>query len=199
MRRSQTSGIAGNCSCCLVPALILLAIIVAAVIGVAVVWQSAMPSVFRWDYGDHHHYNAYRDGYEQGNKLGADYARRGDPEPTGQDLDALALREADRLHVRRDRGQWVEGFRNGFTRGFEEFNDQASNRGESWSRLAERFGGTRKPTRETRALPGGRHRAPAICRLAADTAAATGSGRASRIEKDFIHRKSTTSLSYYDV
>ncbi len=101
MRRSQTRGIAGNCSCCLVPALLLLAIIVAAVIGVAVVWQSAMPGVFRWDDGDHHHhYNAYRDGYEQGNKLGVDYARRGDPEPEGQDLDALARREADRMHVR---------------------------------------------------------------------------------------------------
>src|SRR6266567_3970262 len=135
MRRSQTSGVAGNCSCCLVPALILLAIIVAAVIGVAVVWQSAMPSVFRWDYAYRHHYNAYRDGYEQGNKLGADYARRGDPEPTGQDLGALARREADRLHVRRDRGQWIEGFRNGFTRGFEEFNNQASNQRPSWSRL----------------------------------------------------------------
>jgi hypothetical protein len=83
------------------PAVILLAIIVAAVIGVAVVWQSAMPSVFRWDYGDHHHYNVYRDGYEQGNKLGADYERRGDAEPRGQDLDALARREADRMHVRR--------------------------------------------------------------------------------------------------
>src|SRR5437868_13649820 len=90
MRRSQTSGIAGNCSCCLVPALILLAIIVAAVIGVAVVWQSAMPSVFPWDSGHRHHYDAYRDGYEQGNKLGVDYARRGDPEPTGQGVDVLA-------------------------------------------------------------------------------------------------------------
>ena len=136
MRRSQTSGVAGNCSCCLVPALILLAIIVAAVIGVAVVWQSAMPSVFRWDYGHHHHYDAYRDGYREGKKLGADYARRGDREPRGQDLDALALSEADRLHVRRDRGQWIEGFRNGFTRGFEEFSNQASNHWESWSRLA---------------------------------------------------------------
>ncbi len=134
MRRSQTSGVAGNC-CCLVAALIL-AIIVAAVIGAGVVWHSAMPSVFRWDYGDHYHYNAYRDGYEEGNKLGADYARRGDREPTGQDLDALARREADRMHVRRDRGQWIEGFRNGFTRGFEEFNNQASNQRESWSRLA---------------------------------------------------------------
>src|SRR5467141_826853 len=136
MRRSQTSGVAGNCSCCLAPALILLAIIVAAVIGVAVVWQSAMPSVFRWDYGHHHHYDAYRDGYRGGKKLGADYARRGEWEPRGQDLDALALSEADRLHVRRDRGQWIEGFRNGFTRGFEEFNNQASNQRASWSLLA---------------------------------------------------------------
>jgi hypothetical protein len=121
----------------LVPALILLAIIVAAVIGVAVVWQSAMPSVFRWDYGDHHHYNAYRDGYEEGNKLGADYARRGDREPTRQDLDALALREADRLHVRRDRGRWIEGFRNGFTRGYQEFSNQASNQQPSFESAGE--------------------------------------------------------------
>src|SRR5438067_3218138 len=138
MRRSQTSGVAGNCSCCLIPALILLAIIVAAVIGSAVVWHAAMPSVFRWDYGHHHHYNAYRDGYEEGNRLGADYARREDREPMRQDLDALALREADRLHVRRDRGQWIEGFRNGFTRGYQEFSNQALNQQASWSRLAER-------------------------------------------------------------
>ena len=140
MRRSQTSGVAGNCSCCLVPALILLAIIVAAVIGVAVVWQSAMPSVFRWDDGHHHHYDAYRDGYREGKKLGADYARRGDREPRGQDLDALALSEADRLHVRRDRGQWIEGFRNGFTRGYQEFSNQASNQQESWSAISREAG-----------------------------------------------------------
>jgi hypothetical protein len=122
----------------LVPALLLLAIIVAAVIGSAVVWHSAVPSVFRWDSGHRHHYDAYRDGYEEGNKIGADYARRGDAEPTGQDLDSLALREADRLHVRRDRGQWIEGFRNGFTRGYQEFRNQALNQRESWSRLAAR-------------------------------------------------------------
>src|SRR5438094_3054465 len=86
-RRSQTSRVAGNCSCCLIPALLLLAIIVAAVIGFAVVWQSAMPGVFRWDYAHRHHYDAYRDGYEQGNKLGADYARCADAEPTRPDLD----------------------------------------------------------------------------------------------------------------
>jgi hypothetical protein len=138
MRRSQTSGVAGNCSCCLVPAVIFLAIIVAAVIGVAVVWHSAMPSVFRWDTGHRHHYEAYRDGYEQGNRLGADYARSGDAEPTGEDLDALARREADRMHVRRNRGQWIKGFRNGFTSGFEEFSNQASNQHANWSRLAAR-------------------------------------------------------------
>ncbi len=135
-RKSQTSGVAGNC-CCLVAALIL-AIIVAAVIGAGVVWHSAVPSVFRWDSGHRHHYDAYRDGYHEGNRLGATYARRGDAEPTGQDLDALALREADRLRVRRDRGQWTEGFRNGFAHGFEEFSNQASNQQASWSRLAAR-------------------------------------------------------------
>jgi hypothetical protein len=132
IKRSQTNGVAGNC-CCLVPVLILLAIIVAAVIGAAFVWHSAMPSVFRWDSG-HHHYDAYRDGYQEGNRLGAAYARRGDPEPT--DVDALARREADRLHVRRDRGQWIEGFRNGFARGFENSSNEASNKPASWSRLA---------------------------------------------------------------
>jgi hypothetical protein len=138
MRRSQTSRVAGNCSCCLVPAFILLAIIVAAVIGFAVLWHSAMPNVFRWDSGHGHHYDAYRDGYEEGNKLGAEYARRGDRESTGQNLDALARSEADRLHVTRARGQWIEGFRNGFARGFEEFSNQASNQQASWSRLAGR-------------------------------------------------------------
>jgi hypothetical protein len=138
MRRSQTTGVAGNCSCCLVPALILLAIIVAAVIGFAVVWHSAMPSVFRWDYEHRQHFDVYGDGYQEGNRLGADYARRGDAEPTEEDLDALARREADRFHVRRDRGQWIKGFRNGFTRGFEEFSNQASNQQASWSPLAVR-------------------------------------------------------------
>ena len=138
MRRSRTSRIAGACSCCLVPALLLLAIIVAAVIGFAVVWQSALPGVFRWDDGNHHHYNVYRDGYERGNKLGADYARRGDREPTGQDLDALARREADRLHIRGNRGHWIEGFRNGFTRGFDEFSNRPSNEQASWSRFKKR-------------------------------------------------------------
>jgi hypothetical protein len=130
-RRSQTRRVAGNC-CCLAPVLILLAIIVVAAIGAAFVLHSVRPGVFPWG-PRHHHSDAYRDGYQEGNRLGVDYAHRGDPEPTGRDLDALALREADRLHIRRDRGQWIEGFRNGFARGFA--NDEASNKQASWSRL----------------------------------------------------------------
>jgi hypothetical protein len=135
MRKSKTNGVAGNC-CCLVPVLILLAIIVAALIGSAFVWHSVISDVFSWDSGHHHHrYDAYRDGFEEGNRLGATYARRGDPAPTGQDLDTLARREADRLEVRRDRGRWIEGFRNGFERGFGSFSNQALNDSASRSRL----------------------------------------------------------------
>lgn len=133
MRKRKSHKTAGNC-CCLVPVLILLAIIVAALIGAAFVWHNARPSAFRWD-SRPHHYDAYRDGYHEGNRVGAAYARRGDPEPTEQDLDALALREADRLHVRMDRGQWIAGFRNGFARGFGKFRDEALNKPDSWSRL----------------------------------------------------------------
>ena len=124
IQRSRTNRVAGNC-CCLVPVLILLAIFVAALIGAAFVWRAAMTDIFSWDSGHHHHrYDAYHDGYEEGNRLGATYARRGDPAPA--DLDALAIREAERSHVRaRDRDQWVEGFRNGFDRGFRSFNDEA--------------------------------------------------------------------------
>ncbi len=127
MRRSQTYAVAGNC--CLVPVLILLAIIVAAVIGSSFVWHAASRRAFPWELR-HYHSDAYRDGYQEGNRLGADYAHRGDPEPTGRDLDALALREAERLHIKRNRGQWLEGFRNGFARGFA--NSEAWNKQASW-------------------------------------------------------------------
>ncbi len=124
MRRCETSGVAGSC-CCLIPLLILLAIIVLAVIGAAVVWRGAVPNMFRWETA-HHPSEAYRDGYEEGNRVGAAYAARGEPEPTGPDLDALALREADRLHVTRYRRHWIQGFRSGFARGFGSFSKQAS-------------------------------------------------------------------------
>jgi hypothetical protein len=123
MRRFKTNEVAGNC-CCLIPVLILVLIIVAAVIGAAVVWYSAVPNMFRWE-SAHHNSDTYRDGYEEGYRVGAAYAARGDPEPTGHDLDALALREADRLHVTRDRRHWIQGFRSGFARGFGNFNTQA--------------------------------------------------------------------------
>ena len=75
MRRCKTNAGAGTC-CCLIPVLILLAIIVLAMIGAAVVWQGAVPNMFRWE-SAHHHSEAYRDGYEEGNRLGAAYANRG--------------------------------------------------------------------------------------------------------------------------
>jgi hypothetical protein len=102
-RRSKTHGVAGSC-CCLVPVLILLAMIVLAVIGAAFVLHGVRPGFFPLGLR-YHHSEAYRDGYQEGNRLGAAYAPRGDPEPMGRDLDALALREADRLHIKRDRGQ----------------------------------------------------------------------------------------------
>ena len=123
MRRCETSGVAGTC-CCLIPVLILLAIIVLAMIRTAVVWRGAVPNMFRWECARHPS-DTYRDGYEEGNRLGAAYATRGDPEPTGQDLDALARREADRWHVTRYRRYWIRGFRSGFARGFGSFNKQA--------------------------------------------------------------------------
>jgi hypothetical protein len=123
MRRFEANAVAGNC-CCLIPVLILVMIIVAAVIGAAVVWYSAVPNMFRWE-SAHHHSDTYGDGYEEGYRVGARYAARGEPEPAGQDLDALALGEADRLHVTRDRKHWIQGFRSGFARGFGSFNTQA--------------------------------------------------------------------------
>lgn len=122
MRRDKTYRIAGNC-CCLIPVLILAAIVFAAVIGGGVVWRH--PG-FSWDSARHHYSDAYADGYREGNRSGAGYAAVGDPEPTGQELDALARREADGLHVRRDRKRWIEGFRSGFARGFGRSNRQAN-------------------------------------------------------------------------
>ena len=73
----------------------------------------------------HHHSDAYRAGFQQGNVIGEQYGSRGEAEPTGEDLNDLARREAERLHVTRDRNQWMKGFRDGFARGFESFSKQA--------------------------------------------------------------------------
>jgi hypothetical protein len=123
MRTTKAKRIAGNC-CCLGALVILLVLFGAAVIGTAVLWKSANQNVFRWE-STHHRSDAYRNGYQQGNRLGAEYARRGDSEPREQELDDLAQREADRLNIRRNRGQWIQGFRNGFARGFESSSNQA--------------------------------------------------------------------------
>ena len=71
----------------------------------------------------HDHFDAYRAGFQQGNITGEKYASRGEAEP--EDLNDLAWREAERLHVTRDRAQWTKGFRDGFARGFESSNKQA--------------------------------------------------------------------------
>lgn len=123
MRRTKTRGVAGAC-CCLVPVIILVVFAVIVVIMTAVVWNSAVPNAFRWESGPHSS-NAYRDGFQEGNRLGAAYATRGDAEPSGRALDALAEREANQLHVTRYRRQWIQGFRSGFARGFTEFSKQA--------------------------------------------------------------------------
>jgi hypothetical protein len=73
----------------------------------------------------HHQFDAYRAGFQQGNVIGEQYASRGEAEPTGEDLNDLAQREAARLHVTRDRNQWMKGFRDGFARGFESSRKQA--------------------------------------------------------------------------
>jgi hypothetical protein len=124
MRTHRPNGIAGNC-CCLIPVVILLVIFVAAVIVAAFVWQRAVPNIFRLESAQHHS-AAYRDGYEQGNRVAAEYAARGEPEPTAQDVDDLAIREADKLHVTHDRRHWLQGFRSGLARGFESFGKQAA-------------------------------------------------------------------------
>jgi hypothetical protein len=52
-----------------------------------------------------------------------------------RDRISMRSRDADRMHVRSNRRQWIEGFRNGFTRGFEQFSNRASNQPVSWPRL----------------------------------------------------------------
>src|SRR5437763_1183061 len=119
MRMYNNRGVAGNCGCCLVPIVLLAVIAVAMLVTTALVWESATRSGFGWGWTRHHHADAYRAGFQEGHRIGAEYASRGEPEPTEADLDVLAIREAGKSHVTRDRRQWMQGFRRGFARGFE--------------------------------------------------------------------------------
>jgi hypothetical protein len=126
MRRYQHRTVAGNCGCCLLPFVILLVAFVATVIVTSLVWHTAAPDIFGWDSPRHHHFDAYRAGFQEGNKVGVEYAAQDRPEPSAEDLDNLARREAEGLRIRRDRRRWMEGFRDGFKRGFERVNKEAS-------------------------------------------------------------------------
>ena len=125
MRRYKNRHITGACGCCLIPFIILLIIFVAAVVFTSLVWQATIPPSSGWGPTSHHHFDAYRAGFRQGSVIGEQYASRGQAEPIAEDLNDLARREAERLHVTRDRNQWMKGFRDGFARGFESFNKEA--------------------------------------------------------------------------
>jgi len=125
MRKYKDRHVTGACGCCLVPFIILLIIFVAAVVFTALVWHATIPPNFGWGPMRHHHFDAYRAGFQQGNVIGEQYAARGQPELAGEDLKDFAWGEAERLHVTRDRNQWMKGFRDGFRRGFESFNKHA--------------------------------------------------------------------------
>jgi hypothetical protein len=124
MRKYKDRHVTGACGCCLIPFVILLIIFVAAVVFTSLVWHATMPSNFGWG-PMRHHFDAYRAGFQQGDVTGQQYAARGQAEPTEEDLNDLARSEAQRLHVTRGRNEWIKGFRDGFTRGFESFSRQA--------------------------------------------------------------------------
>ena len=125
MRKYKDRHITGACGCCLVPFVILLIIFVAAVVFTSLVWHATVLNNFGWAPTRHHDFDAYRAGFQQGNVTGQQYAARGQAEPAGEDLNDLARREAERLHVTRDRNEWMKGFRDGFARGFASFSKQA--------------------------------------------------------------------------
>jgi len=138
MRRSQTSGIAGNCSCCLVPALISRDHCCCRDRGCRSSGQSAMPSVSAGTTEIIIITTPTAMATSRGTNGGRLCASRRSG-ANGTEFDALALREADRLHIRQKSRALGRRVPQRFTRGFEEFNDQASNRGESCPRLADVF------------------------------------------------------------
>lgn len=118
---------AGNC-CCLVPVLILVVLCVAMFFGAVLLWHGVRPDLPRWHFGEFDHSDSYRAGYEDGTRLGGEYAERRQPAPTMHELDALAWQEATRSHIGGGRKQWIMGFRAGFARAYGNGNNQASSR-----------------------------------------------------------------------
>ena len=127
MRRNQYRAIAGNCGCCLLPFVILLIAFIATVVATSLVWHTAAPDIFGRAPERHQHFDAYRTGFDEGNRIGEEYAAEDRPEPSAADLDNLAQREAEELNIRHDRRRWMEGFRDGFRRGFKRVGNEASN------------------------------------------------------------------------
>lgn len=119
MRRHQHRAVAGQCGCCLAPFVILLIVFIATVVVTSVMWHTAAPDIFGQGPARHHYFDAYHAGFQEGNKVGSEYAGQDRPEPSAEDLDDLARRRAEGLKIHRDRGRWMEGFRAGFKRGFE--------------------------------------------------------------------------------
>ena len=126
MRRHQHRAVAGNCGCCLLPFVILLIAFIATVVVTSTVWHTAAPDIFGWGPARHHHFDVYRAGFQEGNRVGVEYAAQDRPEPSAEDLDDLARRKAEASKIRRDRQRWMEGFRDGFKRGFEGADKEAS-------------------------------------------------------------------------
>ena len=126
MRRHQHRAVAGQCGCCLLPFVILLIAFIATVVITSLVWHTAATDNFGRGPARHHHFDAYRAGFQEGNKVGVEYAAQDRPEPSAEDLDDLAQRRAENLKIRRDRRRWMEGFRDGFKRGFERADKEAS-------------------------------------------------------------------------
>jgi hypothetical protein len=125
MKKRKHQRETGACACCVVPFIILLLAFVAAVIVTSAVWHAAVPPFSGWAPAHHHHFDAYRAGFQEGNRIGEQYATRGQAEPAADELTELATREAQRQHITNNRQEWMKGFRDGFTHAFQTFNKEA--------------------------------------------------------------------------
>ncbi|MBV9007750.1 MAG: hypothetical protein JO354_01085 [Verrucomicrobia bacterium] len=126
MRTQQGRQIRGACGCCLAPFVILLIAFIAIVLLSSLVWHAATPNVFRWEPLRNHHFDAYRAGFGEGDRIGEQYAARGQREPDAEEVEDLAAHEAQRQHVTFHRREWIKGFHDGFIHGFETFSKEAA-------------------------------------------------------------------------